>query len=61
MIAGLGVLTGSCGGSVCTGWSATYVSPDDKLTDATARKILRDNEYGAKLGCPGFKAKGKWF
>jgi hypothetical protein len=59
VIVGVATLSG-CGGNVCTGWSATYISPDDKLTEQTAKKILKDNEYGASLHCPGFKPKGGW-
>lgn len=51
----------SCAGGVCTGWSAIYVDPEDKLTDGTARQILKHDEYGASLKCPAFKPKGKWF
>jgi hypothetical protein len=57
LIAGGAISLGGCGGGVCTGWSATYISKDDKLTEGTARKILADNEYGASLHCPGFEPK----
>jgi hypothetical protein len=58
-IAGLALLLSGCGGGVCTGWAAIYVSSDDKLTEGTSKEILAHNEYGAKLGCSAFKPKGK--
>lgn len=42
---------------MCTGWSAIYVSPKDKLTEGTEREILNHNEYGARLQCPAFKPR----
>lgn len=59
MIAGLGTSLGGCLTGVCTGWSATYVSKQDVLTPETARKIRTDNEYGVRLGCPGFTPKSQ--
>lgn len=61
MIVGLGLSVSGCAGSVCTGWSAIKVGKEDKLTDETAREILKHNEYGARLRCPAFKPGGKWF
>lgn len=46
---------------MCGGFEPIYVSPEDKLTEQTARSILKHDEYGAKMGCPAFKPKGKWF
>lgn len=57
-IAGLVTISLSgCGGGPCTGWSAIYVSPKDKLTEGTEREILAHNEYGASLKCPAFKPR----
>ncbi|QOZ25266.1 hypothetical protein XH93_17980 [Bradyrhizobium sp. CCBAU 51753] len=56
-IAGLAISLSGCGGSVCTGWSAIYVSKDDRLTPGTSKAILGHNEYGERLGCPAFKPK----
>lgn len=55
------VLLSSCGGGVCTGWSPIYIDPEDKLTDGTAKQILKHDEYGASLKCTAFKPKGGWF
>lgn len=41
----------------CSIAKPTYLSKDDKLTPATQRKIIGDNEIGAKL-C-GWKPPGK--
>lgn len=57
LISGVAISLASCGGGVCTGWSATYISKDDVLTEDTARKILKDNQYGESLHCPGFTPK----
>lgn len=59
VIAGLGAINAGCASGVCTGWSAIYVSPDDKLTDGTAKQILKHDEYGARLKCPGFSPSGR--
>jgi hypothetical protein len=56
--AGLATSLTGCAGGTCAGWAAIYVSEDDKLTDGTAKQILKHDEYGAKLGCPAFKPKG---
>lgn len=47
--------------STCAGWEAIYVSNKDKLSEATAKAILKHDEYGLALKCPAFKAKGKFF
>lgn len=41
----------------CTAWQPIMVSPDDVLTDATARAILSHDETGQRL-C-GWKPNGK--
>lgn len=61
MIGGLAISLSGCAGGTCAGWDAIYVSKDDKLTDGTAKQILKHDEYGAKLGCPAFKPKNKFF
>jgi len=58
LIAGLAIsLSGCASGGVCTGWRAIYPSKADKLTSGTSRQILGHNEYGERLGCPGFAPK----
>jgi hypothetical protein len=54
VIVGLGAILSGCGGGVCTGWNAIYVSDRDILTPETSDQILAINEYGYKLNCPGF-------
>ena len=61
MIAGLAISLGGCMASTCAGWEAIYVSNKDKLSEATAKAILKHDEYGLALKCPAFKAKGKFF
>lgn len=61
MIVGLAMMVSSCGGGVCTGWDPIYIEKDDKLTDKTAARILKHDEYGASLKCSAFKPKGGWF
>jgi hypothetical protein len=52
----LSLLSG-CGGGTCAGWEAIYIRKADNFTDATAKEILKHDEYGRKLGCPAFKPK----
>jgi hypothetical protein len=61
VIVGSAISLAGCAGSVCTGWGPITVSKDDKLTDGTARQILKHDEYGASLHCPAFKPKGRFF
>lgn len=35
----------------CTSWRAIYVSPQDVLTDGTAKAIKAHDETGVKLAC----------
>lgn len=44
---------------MCTGWAPVYVSKEDKLSDGTAKSILKNNEYGVALRCPAFQPKGR--
>lgn len=60
MIVGLGTILSGCASGVCTGWGPIYVDPKDKLTDGTAKQILKHDEYGARLKCPTFKPNGGW-
>jgi hypothetical protein len=57
LIAGVAISLSGCGGAVCTGWSPIRPSKDDNLTDGTARQILKHDQYGASLRCPGFSPK----
>jgi hypothetical protein len=57
LISGGAISLGGCGGGVCTGWSAIYVSKDDKLSEGTSREILAHNNYGQTLHCSGFTPK----
>jgi len=57
VIVGLAISLAGCGGSVCTGWEPVYIKKEDKLTDTTARAILKNDEYGSSLHCPAFKHK----
>ena len=61
VIAGLAISLSGCAGFMCGGFQPTYVSKDDQLTEGTARSILKNNEYGARMHCPTFKPKGGWF
>lgn len=54
VIVGAAMALSGCGGGVCTGWGVVHSRPGDKFTDATAKEILGNNEYGYKLRCPQF-------
>jgi hypothetical protein len=51
------LLSGCGAGGTCAGWSAIYIRKADNFTDATAKEILKHDEYGHSLGCAGFKPK----
>lgn len=57
MIVGLGISLSGCFGG-CGAFVPVEVSKNDKLTEGTARQILKNNEYGYELQCPAFKPKG---
>ena len=61
MIAGLAISVSGCAGFMCGGFEPIRVSKDDQFTEGTARQILKNNEYGARMHCPAFKPKGGWF
>jgi hypothetical protein len=51
------LLSGCGAGGTCAGWDAIYIRKADKFTDATAKEILKHDEYGQSLGCSAFKSK----
>ncbi len=51
---GVATILSGCGGGVCTGWKAIYVSNQDELTPKTEAQILKHNRYGKSLSCSGF-------
>lgn len=55
LLAGCATKGGPVQTDPCAAWRPIYVSPDDVLTDATARAILKHDRTGAKL-C-GWKPK----
>jgi hypothetical protein len=57
LVIGSVISLASCGGGVCSGWTAIYPSKDDQLTDGTSRQILAHNTYGQRLHCSAFKPK----
>lgn len=61
VIVGLAMTASGCARFSCSGFAPIYVSKADKLTDGTAKAILKHDEYGAKLGCSAFKPKSKFF
>ena len=59
VIVGAATVLSGCAGGVCTGWGVVHSRPGDQFTDATAREILKNNEYGYALHCPAFKPRGR--
>ena len=47
-----------CAMGPCAGWGVVHSRPGDAFTDKTAKEILKNNEYGAALKCPGFTPRG---